>query len=866
MMMTLPVSFKAAISEDILPFVSKPSRYIAGEWNAVRKNPETAGVRVVLAFPDVYEIGMSHLGLKILYQLLNARPDVMAERAYAPWLDAEARLRDRRIPLCSQESGLPLCEFDVVGFTLQYELSFATILAMLELGGIPLRAADRGDGDPLVVAGGPVAFAPEPLADFVDAFLIGDGEEAVLELCSVVRRWKNAGGRREALLRAVKGIAGMYVPVLHAPEEAVRKRTALRLDGVDYGRFPVPYMDIVHDRASLEVMRGCAQGCRFCQAGYIYRPVREHDAPVVRDMVERSLAGSGYEEISLSSLSIADLSCLRDLFPSLMARLAPTRTSLSLPSLRVEALNRNPGLAAEIARVRKTGFTIAPEAGSERLRRVINKVGFNEGAILTAVQNAACAGWESLKFYFMIGLPTETQADLDDIVRVAREAARIARRERSRGFGLTVSASSFVPKPHTPFQWFAQQPMDVLQEKQAYLRGRLRELRIDFKWQHVESSFLEAVLARGGREVGAAIALAHRHGCRFDGWTEQLKFDTWMQAFAEARLDPHAIANRPFPLEATLPWDHIDAGVDKAFLLREYRRALDGKATEDCHAGPCNGCGEQCAPNWHSWAEAAGLLSPALGQVEASVSSSPEARAAGPSSVHAQQKIRFEFQKVGELRFLSHLELMRALQRALRRAGIPLAFTQGFNPQPRLSLAQALAVGVEGLRELGEVELTERMPPEEMRATWNRQLPPELKILRAWEAPLNGPSLSAGVRGAVYQIQVAPNGWDPTLLAAIGTTDACVEFLAQESIPVEVTKKGKTVSLDAHPFLQEFARAGEHGSPVWQMRLRLGPTGSVKPAAVMRTFLGKRVPPGDLDRMVSSLRIARTVLALEDQG
>jgi radical SAM-linked protein len=248
------------------------------------------------------------------------------------------------------------------------------------------------------------------------------------------------------------------------------------------------------------------------------------------------------------------------------------------------------------------------------------------------------------------------------------------------------------------------------------------------------------------------------------------------------------------------------------------------------------------------------------------VSSSPEARAAGPSSVHAQQKIRFEFQKVGELRFLSHLELMRALQRALRRAGIPLAFTQGFNPQPRLSLAQALAVGVEGLRELGEVELTERMPPEEMRATWNRQLPPELKILRAWEAPLNGPSLSAGVRGAVYQIQVAPNGWDPTLLAAIGTTDACVEFLAQESIPVEVTKKGKTVSLDAHPFLQEFARAGEHGSPVWQMRLRVGPTGSVKPAAVMRTFLGKRVPPGDLDRMVSSLRIARTVLALEDQG
>jgi len=864
--MTLAVSYKAAITGDILPFVSKPSRYIAAEWNSVAKDPARAEVRVVLAFPDVYEIGMSHLGLKILYQLLNDRPEVMAERVYAPWLDAETRLRGRHIPLCSQESGLPLSSFDIVGFTLQYELSFATILAMLELGGVPVRASDRGDGDPLVVAGGPVAFAPEPLADFVDAFLIGDGEEAALELCAVVGRWKRQGGCREELLRAVKGIDGMYVPVLHAPGEAVRKRTALQLGVVDYGRFPVPYMEIVHDRASLEVMRGCAQGCRFCQAGYTYRPVREREAPAIRAMVERSLAGSGYEEISLSSLSIADLSCLRDLLPALMQRLTPSRTSLSLPSLRVEALNTNPDLAAEIARVRKTGLTMAPEAGSERLRRVINKVGFDDGAILAAVQNAARAGWESLKFYFMIGLPTETQADLDDIVRVAREAACIARRERRRGFGLTVSAGSFVPKPHTPFQWCAQEPMKVLQEKQAHLKGRLRELRIDFKWQHVESSFLEAVFARGSREVGAAIALAHQRGCRFDGWTEQLRFDTWMRAFADAGVDPYAIANRPFPLETPLPWDHIDSGVDKTFLLREYRRALDGKATEDCHAGPCNGCGEQCAPNWQTWAQAAGLLSPAPERIATSAGVPPAAGAVEPPSVHAQQKIRFEFQKVGELRFLSHLELMRALQRALRRAGIPLAFTQGFNPQPRLSLAQALAVGVEGLRELGDLELTQRMGPEEMLAAWNRQLPPELKILRAWEAPLNGPSLSAGVRGAVYQIQLTPNGWDSTVLTALGTTEACTAFLAQESIPVEVTKKGKAVALDARQFLQEFAGAGDDGSPAWQMRLRVGPTGSVKPAAVMRSFLGGRVPPGDLDRMVSSLRIARTSLALEGQG
>ena len=864
--MTLPVSCKAAITENVLPFLSKPSRYIAAEWNSVVKDPATTEVRVALAFPDVYEIGMSHLGLKILYQLLNAHPEVLAERVYAPWLDAEALLRERGVPLCSQESGFPLSSFDIVGFTLQYELSFATILAMLELGGVPVRACDRRDGDPLVVAGGPVAFAPEPLADFVDAFLIGDGEEAALELCAVVRDWKRRGGRREALLQAVKGIAGMYVPALHLPGEVVRKRTAPRLDTVDYGKFPVPYMEIVHDRAGIEVMRGCAQGCRFCQAGYIYRPVRELSAPAIRAMVERSLRGSGYEEVSLSALSIADLSCLRELFPALMASLAPTRTSLSLPSLRVEALNRNPELAAEIARVRKTGFTIAPEAGSERLRRIINKIGFDETAILTAAQNAARSGWTSLKFYFMIGLPTETQDDIDAIVRVAREAVRIARRERSRGFGLTVSASSFVPKPHTPFQWFAQEPMEVLQEKQTYLRSRLRESRIDFKWHQVESSFLEAVFARGSREVGAAIALGSERGCRFDGWTEQLQFEAWMRAFADAGVDPYAIANRPVPVEAPLPWDHIDAGIDKAFLAREYRRALDGAPTEDCHVGPCNGCGEQCAPSWPVWAEATGFRPSTPERVEALTGGNPAVAPSERPSDRATQKIRFEFQKVGELRFLSHLELMRALSRALRRAGIPLAFTQGFNPQPRLSLAQALAVGIEGRRELGEVELIQRMEPEELLTAWNRQLPPELKILRSWEVPLNGPSLSAGVRGAVYHIQLAPNGWDPTILTALGTTESCAAFLAQESIPVEVTKKGQAVALDARPFLQEFVDAGDHGSPGWQMRLRVSPAGSVKPAAVMRSFLGGRVPPGELDRMVSSLRIARTALTLEGQG
>ncbi len=925
----LSASYKSAIAEYILPFVTRPSRYIAGEWNSVVKHPGTAKIRVALAFPDAYEIGMSHMGLKILYQLLNAHPNYMAERAYAPWVDAEGLFRRHRIPLCSHESGLPLASFDILGFTLQYELSFATILNMLELSGIPLRAVERDERHPLVVAGGPVAFTPEPLAEFMDVFLIGDGEEATLELCAVVRDWKQEGGRREDLLRAVKGIPGMYVPALHRPGEVVRKRTALKLDVVNYGQFPVPYMEIVHDRASIEVMRGCAQGCRFCQAGYIYRPIREHSADRIRAMVDQAVKATGYEEVSLSSLSIADLSCLRDLVPPLMTSLIPDKTSLSLPSLRVEALNRNKEIADEIGKVRKTGFTIAPEAGSARLRKVINKEGFDEDQIFTAVQNAARAGWESVKFYFMIGLPTEAQADLDELVRVARESARVARRESSRGFGLTVSVGSFVPKPHTPFQWFAQEPMPALKEKQAYLRARLREARIDFKWHHVESSFLEAVFTLGGREVGAAIALGQARGCRFDGWTEQLKFDTWMEVLASAGVDPYAIANRPRDLHAPLPWDHIDCGVSKQFLQREYKKALQVKGTPDCHVGPCSNCGEMCVPNWRTWAQEVGMItiqSPESfgglrtpSQVEGpSADSAPDparesgergsreasAEGDGPDmarievrevigqggkesrgldeptdgpidqltrrrpapSVQPVQKIRFEFQKVGELCYLSHLELMRALQRALRRAGVPLAYTQGFNPQPKVSVAQALAVGVEGLRELGEVELASRVELADLVTRWNRCLPPELKILRTWEAPLNGPSLSAGVRAAAYQIRLQPNGWEPSRLAELGTAGACADFLAQGPITVEVTKKGQSMTLDARPFVQDFIAISGDASPEWQLVIRTGPGGSVKPQAVMRSFLGRRVPPGELDRMVSSLRITRTVLALEGQG
>jgi radical SAM family uncharacterized protein/radical SAM-linked protein len=930
-------TYKHAFNEKVLPFVSKPSRYISGEWNTLGKDLARARLKAALAFPDAYEIGMSHLGLKLLYQLLNQVEDIAAERVYAPWTDAEDLMRRHAIPLCSHESGLPLSAFDLVGFTLQYELCYPTLLHMLALGGVPLRSAARDGRHPLVVAGGPCAYNPEPIADFVDAFLIGDGEEAALEMCRAWLDWRASGGGRGKLLEALKAIPGVYVPLLHRPGEVVRKRTALNLDVVDAGRFPVPFMEIVHDRANIEVMRGCTQGCRFCQAGYLYRPLREHGADAIRRMTRRAIEGTGYEEVSLSSLSIADLSCLRDLVPPLMAELVPDKTSLSLPSLRVEALNRNREIAEEIGRVRRTGFTIAPEAGSARLRKVINKEGFDEEQILTAARNAARAGWESVKFYFMIGLPTETQEDLEELVRVARESHRIANGESRRGFGVTVSASSFVPKPHTPFQWFPQEPMEVLKEKQQYLRAKLREARIDFKWHHVQSSFLEALVSLGGREMAGAVERAEALGCRFDGWTEHLKFDVWMRACAEAGVDAQRIVNRPRNIEEPLPWDHIDCGVSKKFLQREYRKALQVKGTPDCHVGPCSNCGEVCVPDWRTWAEKVGLLqvpttrdpgpgtrdhgraagetaeAPVLSlgplrefdeafesreatveeaeasgiwTLEAAVGGGDEAAAApdagapradpaggdrpGPGGPHPSappvQRLYFYFHKMGDLRFLSHLEVVRGLSRAMRRAGLPLAYSQGYNPQPRVSVASALPVGVAGLRELAEVELRERVEPGAFAARLNGQLPEGLRVLGAWGAPVHGgEALGQRVRGAVYSLTARANG-----AAAHLTPAACEAFLARPSIVLEVFKKGKMVPVDVRPFIRGFrpsgngqTREGRADGLRWELALHAGPGGSVRPQAIFRSFLEAAVPAEAVGGIEATLQVTRTALEID---
>lgn len=600
------------IGNTILPKVIKPVRYEGNEWNSVHKEWDSTPVKVAFAFPDVYEVGMSHLGLRILYHIVNSREDTLLERVFAPWVDFEEKLRENSIPLFSLESYKPLTEFDVVAFTLQYEMSFTNLLNILNLGGIPLLASDRDSRWPLVIAGGPTAFNPEPLAPFIDAFLIGEGEEAIHEIIDVIKKWKQSPGgyqKRELLTDLVR-IPGVYVPefydvsyhadgtikevvpnVSFAPARVV-KRVVRNLDTVDFPTGPiVPFTEIVHDRIMLEVLRGCSRGCRFCQAGVIYRPVREKKPETILQQASTLVENTGYDEISLTSLSTGDYTCVQGVLESLVDRYGPVGVGISLPSLRADSFSVE--LAKQVQRVRKTTLTFAPEAGTQRLRDVINK-GVTEKNLMEAVEGAFRAGWTGVKLYFMIGLPTEDKADLDGIADLAYKVVDLGRDILGSRFGrlkVTVSASSFVPKAHTPFQWVPQDSIDTLKEKQLYLSHRLKHRRIVFNWHDARLSSIEAVFARGGRRVAPALEKAWQLGCKFDSWTDHFKFDKWLQAFAETGIDPAFYANRPFGKDEVLPWDHIDTGINKEFLASEYEKAFRGETTSDCRYDKCTDCG-----------------------------------------------------------------------------------------------------------------------------------------------------------------------------------------------------------------------------------------------------------------------------------
>lgn len=602
-------------SDSLLRSVEKPGRYTGGEFGQVIKSKDGVAARVAFCFPDTYEIGMSNLGVRILYGALNAMDDVWCERVYAPWVDMEAEMRNRDIKLSALESGDELSCFDFVAFTLQYELSYSNVLNMLELSGLPLTSAERGDfklgTSPIIIGGGPCAYNAEPVADFFDLFSIGEGEEALPELMRLYIDMKKSGATKSEFLRAAATqLEGFYVPSLYeiaygedgtiasiTPKDGAPAKVKKRIiRDLDTAYFPekvvMPYIETVHDRIMLEVFRGCIRGCRFCQAGMIFRPVREK-SPEVLDRQARTLCeNTGYNEISLSSLSISDYSCLHVLTEKLLDWTEEQKINLSLPSLRADSFTDE--LMARISSVRSSGLTFAPEAGTPRLRDAINK-NITDEEILSACHTAYAAGKTSVKLYFMIGLPTETYEDIDGIAELAQKAVdefyRTPERVKGRQPSVTISVAGFVPKPFTPFQWCAQNTIEVLREKQAYLAEKLKHNRkVKYNWHEAKVSFLEAVFARGDRRLSAALIEARRRGVRFDSWDEFFNYEQWMEIFEAVGIDPSYYANREFGESEVLPWDMIDIGVSRSFLRREYDRAMRSEASTNCREG-CLGCG-----------------------------------------------------------------------------------------------------------------------------------------------------------------------------------------------------------------------------------------------------------------------------------
>jgi radical SAM family uncharacterized protein len=593
--------------EPLLADVERPTRYIDREWGA--RHDTEADYRAVLLYPDAYEVGQANQALGILYERLNSLEGVCAERTYVPWVDLADSMRRAALPLFALESCTAVRDFDLLGVTLPYELTYTNILEALDLAGVALRTVDRADADPLVVGGGPCAFNPEPLAAFFDAILVGEGEDAVVDIVEVHRAARDEGLTRRGLHERLAAIPGVYVPSLYSAVVGadgefggvepsgdaplpVRKRVQRDLSAHRTPTCPVvPFMDVVHDRMTVEVLRGCTRGCRFCQAGMVYRPVRERSADeIVRDAVA-GLACTGYDEVSLTSLSTADHSMLEDVLRRLTRRLAGTGISVSLPSLRVDAFSVD--MARLISGGKKTGLTFAPEAGTQRLRDVINK-NVTEDDLLTTVQRAFEAGWRRVKLYFMIGLPTETDDDIRGIAELVYRVLTVAREAtppQQRGsVRIGVSVSTFVPKAQTPFQWEAQATLEEVLRKQAVLRERMPRKGVDLSWHDAEVSFLEGALARGGREAGDVIEAAWRGGARFDAWTERFGLATWRDAFDSAGIDPVALASRERDEAEALPWDHVSAGVSRRYLERERRRAYAEQVTADCSFEGCTGC------------------------------------------------------------------------------------------------------------------------------------------------------------------------------------------------------------------------------------------------------------------------------------
>ncbi len=872
------------------------------------KDPAQVQLRFALAFPEVYEIAQSHLGLQILYGLLNGRPQVQAERVYAPWVDMEAALRQRGLPLVSLETYTPLSAFDIVGFSLQYELTYTNILMMLDLGGLRLLSKDRDETHPLIIAGGPCAFHPEPIAEYIDAFLLGDGEEAIFDICEAYLGWDKIN--RADLLTALSRIPGVYVPTLFRPAYSTQDNSLREISSLvpnhalvhkrvvnDLNAIPqltqqvVPNVNIVHDRIAVEVMRGCVRGCRFCQAGYIYRPLRERDPRALQQQIDTLVENSGYEEVSLLSLSTGDYSCVNPLLRQIMNRFAGLKVSVSLPSTRVDALS--PHILEEIRRVRKTGFTLAPEAGTQRMRDVIQKE-YKEEELLEAARVLFGLGWKSVKLYFMLGLPGETEQDLLGIVALSRKVSAVGKHRRQ----VTASVSTFVPKPHTPFQWAGQVSLEETEARQQLLRRELRRAGIQFKWHDARLSWLEGVFARGDRRLAGPLLSAYRLGCRFDGWTDQFRLDLWQQAFAQHDIDPDRYLRRRL-LDECLAWDHLDSGVTKKWLQRDLAKAFEGKLTPDCSVERCSYCGacdfktvrnvtyhlngakgaEHRGPDVDEWARRVlpdhtqwgtrqwqgiqeqktgdGEKSKVKGQPPSPQRSEPASKLASgfpvtggnaeewlagdSNTIVASQgdqkvgvvRIRITYSRLEEVRFLGAREIITVFTRAVRRAKLPVAYSQGFHPSPRMSFGPALPLGMESEGEFFDIVLTEALALTELVRRLNAQLPCGLTIQRAEAVDLKAPSIDASIQASRYQVALDSLPADKQTSAF--WTQCFNKFAAATTFPLQKRNRKGVKTLDAKHCVRHLRLSTPH---TLNLEIVVTPKGTLNPQEFIRALVG----------------------------